>query len=75
MNTKNLVDMHFYRNPEKAKLFIDTCKELGLSMSAVINLLVDEWMESKEVFIEAKLNIIKTKALKGLDKNTTPMLP
>ena len=60
MRTK-LVDMHYYREPNKAKLFSDTCKALGLSTSAIVNLAIDLWMESKEEYLEAKKSFILSK--------------
>lgn len=74
MKNRNLVPINIYREPNKAKLFRDTCKELGLSMSAIGNLLIDTWMVDKEVYKEAKMNLIKAKSLGRnlvLDSNGT----
>jgi len=70
MNTKNgLIDGHYYREEKKYKEFRKTCETLKLSMSAIVNMCIDIWMESKVEYKEAKLNIIKSKALRPLDKS------
>jgi len=58
-------DSHYYREIKKAKEFADTCNSLGLSQSAVINLLIDDWMLSKEEFLEAKISLIRSNARKS----------
>lgn len=68
MNTNILHDCHYYRPILKYTEFRRTCLELGLSQSAIINLLIDDWMIDKKVYEEAKMKLIKMKSLRRLDK-------
>lgn len=65
MNTKNLHDAHYWRPLDKYLKFRRTCSELGLSMSAIVNLLIDDWMIDKKVYEEAKMDLIRIKALRS----------